>query len=53
MISHRSIGGNVIVHGATPDWVGVVANTIRDNVIRLVDKLGRAVRTAPQEDATS
>jgi hypothetical protein len=28
-----TIGGNVIVHGATPDWVGVVANTIRGNVI--------------------
>jgi hypothetical protein len=28
-----TIGGNVIVHGATPDWVGVVANTISGNVI--------------------
>jgi hypothetical protein len=32
-IKLSTIGGNVIVHGATPDWVGVVANTIRGNVI--------------------
>jgi hypothetical protein len=32
-IKLSTIGGNVIVQGARPDWVGVVANTIRGNVI--------------------